>query len=188
MHIFSRLPHDLDTLHLPGASQNQPNNIQLKSYKPPHIHLSAMDSTPELILCPTCRLRETSPTSYCDPCSLALEIEIENYWRPLINSTKSELTNLHKEQEKFEGAYYTSQYALTEKQLDLELAGRKGETWRTLREQILERVEIYAILKREMEGRRWDLEEELEMHRGGFARELWGFRRSRWGVEEGQVF
>lgn len=147
-----------------------------------------MDSTPELFLCSTCRLRETPPTSYCDPCSAALETEIKNYWRPLINSTKSELTSLHKEQDKFEGAYYTSQYALTEKQLDLELAGRKGETWRTLRDEISERVDIYAILKGEMEGRRLDLEEELKVHRGGFARELWGFRRSRCGVEEGSLF
>jgi len=147
-----------------------------------------MDSTPELILCSTCRLRETRAPSYCDPCSAALEAEIENYWRPLINSTKAELTSLHKEQDKLEGAYYTSQYALTEKQLDLELAGRKGETWRTLRDETLERVDIYATLKGEMEGRRLDLEEELEMHRGGFARELWGFKRSPCEFEEGDLF
>jgi len=174
-------------IYLKHLKINKPN-LQLKSYTPPHIHLSTMDSTPELILCSTCRLRETPATSYCEPCSANLETEIENYWRPLINSTKSELTSLHREQDKFEGAYYTSQYALTEKQLGLELAGRKGETWRTLRDEILERVDIYAILEGEMEGRRLDLEEELEMHRGGFARELWGFRRNRCGFEEGDLF
>lgn len=184
----SPYPYRLDFLHLPGAFQNLQSIFQFKSYSLPYTQPSAMDSTPELFLCSTCRLRETPPTSYCDPCCAALEADIKNYWRALINATKSELTSLQKEQDKFEGAYHTSQYALTEKQLDLELASRKGETWRTLRDEILERMDIYAILKGEMEARRVDLEEELEMHRGGFARELWGFRRSRCVVVEGAVF
>ena len=103
---------------------------------------------------------------------------------PLINKAKKDLAILKKEREKFEATYYKSQYALTEKQLDLELAGRKGEKWRTLGTELLERMDIHADVKKEMHGRRLDLEDELKIQRRSFARELWHLRQSHCGFDE----
>ena len=147
-----------------------------------------MDFTPKLALCATCRPRSTSPTSYCIPCIQALEAEIESYWIPLINDAQADLAVLHQEMAKFEATYQDAQNALTERQRDLEGAGRKGSTTEMLEREVMERMYIYADVKMEMEGKRDDLERQLRMHNGGFARELSLLRQSQAGAEEGARF
>lgn len=147
-----------------------------------------MGFTPELILCAACRPRDTPPASYCPPCTQALEAEIESYWVPLITTAQTELMNLQKEQERFETTFQLTQQALAEKKQGLESAGRKGSMLEMLAREVIERMYIHEDLKTEMEGRREDLEGHLRMHKRSYARELWSFRQSRAGVEEGVWF
>lgn len=87
------------------------------------------------------------------------------------------------EQEKFESTYWLTQNILSEKQVELENKGLRGELWQTICDELMERVWIHGDIKLEMAGKMADLEEELQLHRSGFSRELWTFKQSRDGKQ-----